>query len=553
VLVLSAAQKDQSAIDVQNSVPPHGLFTNALVETLQALPAGRSADDIFRRLQIAMELSPGATNQQPELDTSITRRKRPLFGGEAGSSPTTAAIVSVDRTGVVLDVGTVADIGAGSEFTELTETNGIRAVLRVNDSIGLARSKATVVSPPGAVVQAKDIVQLTKWVPAERPALSFYAGFSTLSLAEIQEALTVLRASGLKLAGDPSVDAWTHHLFWDRTHWILLPHTSKTSAGQIKTGKLLVFGSTLSQGELKKLPPGSAIWFDAPLPNESSRTLLPAAADGAPPSAAILTSDRTQATYVIAGTAADTGIRYAWFKRSDLDADVQTPSDIGPGCSPNSPYPLRTDWVPATRPEVELTGSAVQLARLNGWLHLESSSLSGQADFPYQLALHRVSENQDLADGGNTREGNYELALIGNSKAAVSPRWVYVLGIDCQGKATLLWPYEGEPAGRFPADKGRLDRIPLPGNPFAVGDPFGTDTYLLLTTSTPLANPSALEFTGVVTRSAKSVGSVDPLEDLLDSTSAGTRSPSRPMPTNWSVQALHTQSHPGKPPANSKP
>ena len=41
VLVLSAAQKDQSAIDVQNGVPPHGLFTNALVETLQALPAQR--------------------------------------------------------------------------------------------------------------------------------------------------------------------------------------------------------------------------------------------------------------------------------------------------------------------------------------------------------------------------------------------------------------------------------------------------------------------------------------------------------------------------------
>ncbi|MGA2393502.1 MAG: hypothetical protein ABSH03_09160, partial [Candidatus Lustribacter sp.] len=48
------------------------------------------------------------------------------------------------------------------------------AVLQITDSIGLARSKA-VISPPGAVVQAKDIVKLTKWVPAERPTLSFYA------------------------------------------------------------------------------------------------------------------------------------------------------------------------------------------------------------------------------------------------------------------------------------------------------------------------------------------------------------------------------------------
>jgi hypothetical protein len=48
---------------------------------------------------------------------------------------------------------------------------------------------------------------------------------------------------------------------------------------------------------------------------------------------------------------------------------------------------------------------------------------------------------------------------------------------------------------------------------------------------------------------------VDPLEELLDATSAGTRSAARPTPTNWSVQALQTQSLPEPPPtpANGKP
>ena len=116
----------------------------------------------------------------------------------------------------------------------------------------------------------------------------------------------------------------------------------------------------------------------------------------------------------------------------------------------------------------------------------------------------------------------------------------------------LLFPHK-EPARRFPTDKGKLDRIPLQG--IAVGDPLGTDTYLLLTTSTPLAaDGSALEFTGVVTRE-ESARSVDPLEDLLDLTSAGTRSPPRPTPTNWSVQRLRTQRVPELSPtvANSKP
>ncbi len=558
VLVLSAAQKDQSAIDVQNSLPPHGLFTNALVETLQALPANRPVSDVFRRLQVAMEMAPGATNQQPELDTSTTRKEQPLFGGTAGSGPPTAAIVSADATGVVLDIGTIADIGAGSEFTELTETNGVRAVLQVTDSIGLARSKGTVISPAGATVHAKDIVQLTKWVPAQRPTLNFYVGASNPSLAEIQDTFNVLRAANVKLAGDPSSDPWSHHLAWDGTRWTLYTHSKKTSAGQVKKENPVPLGVRLSPAALEKLPLTSIVWFDAPLPRESAQGLLPPPADKEPPSAAQLTSDRTKAVYVIAGIPTDTGIRYAWFKRSDLDAEIQTPKGIGAGCSPHSPYPLRTDWVVQDKTvplESTLTESAVQLARLNGWLHLESSSLSGHSEFPYRLTLRRVPENQEVADRGNTYKGNYELWLVGNAEAIVSPRWVYVLGIDCQGKGSLLWPYEGVPPGKFPTENGRLAQIRLPGDPFPVGDPLGTDTYLLLTTATPLADPSALEFTGVVTKGPKAAKEVDPLEALLDATSAGTRSSARPTPTNWSVQALQTQSLSGPLPTrgNGKP
>jgi hypothetical protein len=549
VLVLSAAQKDQSAIDVQDGDPPHGLFTAALIETLQALPANRPASEVFRRLQVAMEMAPGATNQQPEFDTSATRKEQPLFGGTAGSGPPTAAIVSVDGRSAALDIGTIADIGTGSEFTELAATNGVRAVLEVTDSVGLARSRATVISPAGATVQAKDIVQLTKWVPAQRPTLNFFAGASNLPLADIRDALSVLRAANVKFAADPSTDPWTHRLAWDGAHWILYAHSRKTAAGQVEKENSVSLGSKLSFGSLKKLPVNGILWFDAPLPKESAQGLLPPPAQGMPANAAQLTTDRSQAMYVMAGAPTDAGIGYAWYKRDDMDAEVQWTKDIGAGCSPHSPYPMRTDWAVQNSSvpiESTLTDSAIQLARLNGWLHLDSSALGGQAAFPYRLALRRVPEkpeNQDVVDGGNTyQKGNYELLLVGKANATVTPRWVYVLGIDCQGKGTLLWPYDGAPPEKFPSDKGRLSDITLPGDPFPVGDPLGTDTYVLLTTSSPLADPSALEFKGVVTRGAKSATPSDPLEELLDATSAGTRSASRPTPTNWSVQTMKTQS-----------
>ncbi len=135
--------------------------------------------------------------------------------------------------------------------------------------------------------------------------------------------------------------------------------------------------------------------------------------------------------------------------------------------------------------------------------------------------------------------------LIGDRTLGATPRWVYVLAIDCQGKGSLLWPYQGAPAARFPMENQRLSEIPLPGDPFTVQDPPGTDTYLLLTTATQLSDPSALEFSGVVSRSAGDAGTgapKDPLEDLLDNTSAGTRSAGRPTPTNWSVQSISTVS-----------
>jgi hypothetical protein len=543
VLVLSAAQKEQLAMDVQDAVPAHGLFTNALIETLEALPSNRPAEDIFKRLLVTMEIAHGATHQQPELDTSVARRQQPLFGGIAGNGPPTAAIVSADATGIILDIGAAADIGPGSEFRQLTESNGVRAVLQVTGSIGVARSRAAAISPVGAIVHPSEVVELIKWVPAVQPTLSFYAGGSNPSSAEIQDALNILRGAHLNFVADPSRDRWTHHLTWDGARWMLETHAQNPPTAPGKKDKPIMLGAKLSPAALKKIPPASVVWFDAPLSRESASALLPAQ-NGASPSAAVLTSDRTQAMYVIAGTSSEEGISYAWFKRSDMDAEVQTPKGSGAGCSPNSPYPLRTDWVaPQATPEVTLSASAVQLARLNGWLTLGSSSLTGQADFPYRLTLRRVSESQDVVDGGRTYDqSTYEPALVGSRKAAVSPRWVYVLSIDCQGKGVLLFPYEGAPSGQFPTEEEKLDRIVLPGDHILVGDPLGTDTYLMLTTSTQLANPSALEFTGVVSRGGGNAKVEDPLEDLLDSTSAGTRGAIRAAPTNWCIQMLHTES-----------
>lgn len=562
VLILSAAQKDQLAIDDETQDPAHGLFSSALVETLNSLPADRPASDVFSRLQVSMELAPNSTHQQPELDTPPERRRQPIFGGQATAGPTTAAVVNVGLDGVLLDIGIVADIGPGSIFTSLAGTGSNAVKLMVIKSVGLGRSIAQIQKPGGAV-HASDIVQLEAAVPWQRPDLLVYAGQTNPSLAELQDAITSVKSAPLHFPADPSRDAWTHHLYWDTTHWVLYTHSLGERTKENKD-PIIDLGTKLTVKALKHLSPSSVVWFDPPLPRESIPALLPPPSGDSLGIAAKLTPDRSSATYVIGANMDGDTISYAWFKRSDMDAEVQTPKWMGPGCSPGSSYPLRTEWIDEPSPELTvaaLNKYAANLAKLNGWFLLQSSPLSEHQQFPYVLALRPADGGPNVGPNGTTfansseqsAEGKYFLDLIGNPSHFVVPEWVYVLNIDCQGNGNVVWPYEGDPNNpneisqppkMFPIDNGNQGppepEITLPGDPFPVGPPLGTDTYILLTTSTPLRNYQALSFDRVVSRAVVD----NPLEELLEDTSSGTRWAGEPIPTNWGVWAMQVESKP---------
>ena len=82
----------------------------------------------------------------------------------------------------------------------------------------------------------------------------------------------------------------------------------------------------------------------------------------------------------------------------------------------------------------------------------------------------------------------------------------------------------------------------------SVRPPFGTDTYLLLTTSTPLPDPDVLNFDGVARGGTRGIST--PLADLLQSTSSGTRGVPGEAPTDWSLQIVQTHSQPKTLPAS---
>src|SRR6202044_3636091 len=136
----------------------------------------------------------------------------------------------------------------------------------------------------------------------------------------------------------------------------------------------------------KNVPVNATGWFNAPLPKEMIASLLTDKDSAAQP-----TQKPDEALYVAVSVQNAKGLAYAWYERGDYEADVQTPPGYGAGCSPNSPYPLRTDWVPMTQggpddptPASRLNDAAAKLAKLNGWLKLQSA-VTGAQDFPYTL------------------------------------------------------------------------------------------------------------------------------------------------------------------------
>lgn len=540
LLQFSAAQDTQTAKEMPGGQEPHGAFTVALVEALEALPADTPASIVNERVQAVMENSQ-VPDQDPDLDTSQARRREPLFGGaamKAGNLQTAAIGMNQDGT-VTLDAGRVATVGVGSEFTSMMpNSRGQKVELKVTALEGIARSRAEVVSPAGATVKAGDIFEMTKWMPAESAPLLVWHSPANLSAEQVAAAAEQVGAAGVTSVEDPADEPWTHMLEWDGTNWLL--ETAGSSAP-------VALGSTLTAQALRKgVPPGAEVWVNLPPSRELAAQLTPSDAKSAVQPA----KEQADAHYLLTGVLTKDGPAYAWFHTSDLAAGPPAPGppDHSPGCwtrrpdhpqQPPSSYPVRSDWVPAgsagaVRNAAEtLNQFASLLAKVHGWLELASSPVDGSRDAYYSLKVVRESGGQAVGDETMHQGDAMKLELTAQGQVT-EQRWVYVLDIDCQGHGQVLYP-RGYTNNRFPNAATSGNTFALPGIMSAnITPPYGIDTMILLSTAEPLPDENVLNFDGVVTRGAESSPQT-PLGQLLSDTSAGTRGGPGEVPTNWGV------------------
>ena len=570
VLALSAARDFEEAKEKEYNGQWHGNFTYSLIEVLKQPNARNlSAAQVFDKLVVQMKSH--KASHEPVMVGSLERRQKTLFGEPVDPNKRPEVNVeSVDATGkIVLQGGLALGFHQNCEFVK--KVGGREVRIRITEEPDYVHSVAEVLASDPA--EAKSIAQslkpndtfiLDKWAMVGGPNLNVWmpnSKFSEVQLKAIADEVQKLgKAPGITLIADPTVELATHYVFYDGSNWALkLPNGETVTIGPSLTSQAVE--STLKKGDspvklFVSLPPSTELAEKIKLGSNTTNSAVGWAKTSG------------DADYLLVGRVQNQTLEYAWLL-PEATTGVARSSDPNNASLrrtnlPVSPLPPITDWKSDPK---ELEEFALRLSKIAGWVKLDSPQGTG-GRFAYQLVL-RNSKGQPLSSNNATlSEGDiFSIYLVADEsllQAPIEQRHVYVLTIDQFGRSDLLYPNLRNPDTAVPDTRAtNIPREILLGQVKVCGpDPkksgcrsagvLGAETYVMLTTTDPLSDPSVLQGNGVRTpqeleddkRSKGARGADSPLTDLLTGIGSTARSGETVVPLNWSVQQVFLNSVP---------
>jgi len=294
------------------------------------------------------------------------------------------------------------------------------------------------------------------------------------------------------------------------------------------------------------------LFVDLPPPVELVHNL--SLGPGSQNSAIDIVKTAAKGKYWFVGRVHEHAMEYAWVQPHT------SRDDEGPG---DSPLPLRSDWFKVEGASLEktsakLVGHLQGIARIVSWMTLPAPP--EEKEFPYQLVLRDAETGQPVTGselqtvGGSMAEkssrvatttvtGGQNLQLVlqadpNKLKGYQEPRKVYVFGIDSFGMCRLFFPRGADDQRNRMPDKDADGKYPMeiPVSNIRVAEPWGVDSYIMLTTKTPLSDLTVFNCEAVRTRGAVSD---NPLANLLLRTKSLTRGGADDKtPADWSIQRL---------------
>lgn len=543
-LVLAAAQDFEFAIEAPDETNQiRGVFSSALLAALgRALP-GESAEATFLRARALLQAH--VLHQQPVLAGQASRLGEPILG--RGDAPAKTGLVAIQRDlgngAFLVQGGWIHGLEKGVELTLLGDApEEIAPKLRITRILSPSSSEARLIGP-SSVHRAQheigpgDLARVSGWTSSNEPALKVWIPDSSPWKSQLPNLASQLRdlceEMRVSWVADPSQSTPTHLLYWHRGAWWLAGQNRDAQALGPEPSAASILAQVLEISEepslFMHLPPTEELGNALELGEESLHDAVERV------------GDPERAHYQLVGKLDGNRVRFAW---------------VRPGLSSLAPageqLPSQTKWCDPSLRNCggQLTSQALRLAKIRAWLTI-SSPWGGE--FPYRFAL-RAQSGELMRSGTLFHHQRFGLVLEAHPKAlqaVKSPRYIYFFTIDSAGNSRLLYPRasQGSVENRFPvlpnphADWPRVIEVG-PREIFGVGEPFGSDTYFLLSTEEPIPNPWVVQFRGV--RSHGPRGQT-PLEELLSQTGSSSRGTvSVDLPTTWSLERLTFQTRPSQ-------
>jgi hypothetical protein len=223
-------------------------------------------------------------------------------------------------------------------------------------------------------------------------------------------------------------------------------------------------------------------------------------------------------------------------------------------CSTDSELPLRTDWVlvGAEHESIAAAANAIEtaalkLGRSRSWLVAEARN--NNSYWPYRLVTMQANGDLPLSNTPLAAGTKYDINLVADPaklrSQPVTPQYVYLFGLQCDGAGVLLYPSAelggGAPLPLLSPDHHYPNKINLVT--LEVAPPFGLDTIILLVTPDRIADLSAFNYSGVITRGKGTggAGGSGELEELVRDIGGGSRG-SVSVSVTWSIQRASVNS-----------
>jgi Caspase domain len=549
VLTLAAAERNQESIEQRftgdSTHQVHGALTFALIRALQSEGPHASMNMILDR--VLNFLSAEKLQQVPVLGGK-GRGERDILGQPVSPSSFSVSVEEIRGKDIILRGGQAIGIYSGCELKKLSIRPGdAELTLTVVDSQNLAESTAQVSKGTGQVAIG-DRFEVTRWaVPPESILRVYIPPPADASVVHwITQNLSQLATDGsFKWVSDPTEENLTDIVRWNGRSWILEHIQSTTSTIDLGTSPTAadIRARVTNQSRLFVLLP--------PTPELISKIELGSGTRSAIEK--LTTGYFSDADYGLFGRLQGTTVQYAWVAADGEvhSKQLRATESNASGQGVSSSLPNRTDWYNSSSSVDELgaslTESATRLGTVRAWLTLEGRP--GQTIFPYDLVLRKMGSSTNVTRGTLVEGEKYKLYLNIRSdfgKPSVHRRWVYVFDINQNAKATLIYPEpgKGNEGNHLPLSKEEKDSsaaaknlIPLYTDKpfdFEVSEPFGTDTFVLLTSDRAIDHPEIFEFTGVKT---KGPAYRDDLENLLANVGSSERGvETKKSPGKWSVE-----------------